>query len=111
MIRQFLCQGPHETAGERRLLLKTRINALAVSLGELDDDNNDGAIPLINKLDELEQQLEALSEMPDDHGLGRIRCGADLTDQIAAIPADGDVYTYQCTSCGNTGTARKYPSE
>jgi len=38
-------------------------------------------------------------------------CGFDMTEVIAAIPDDGDVYEYECPECGNTGTVRKTPTE
>jgi len=43
----------------------------------------------------------------DQDYLGRAGCGADLTQQIEAVPDDGEVYEYQCPKCGNTGTVRK----
>jgi hypothetical protein len=66
-----------------------------------------GKFSLTRKRDDLEREWKSLEGRPDEDYLGRAGCGADLTEQIEAVPADGEVYEYRCPKCGNTGTTRK----
>lgn len=102
--KTYICQGTHETVGERVQIINAKAKAARSAMHDLREDL---CHPYEAKLEELEDELADLDGMADDHILGRRGCGHDLTEQIAAIPEDGEVYEYRCPACGNTGTVRK----
>lgn len=104
----YTCNGPRETAGGKRAALDKRIKQLKRQISATDEDL---VFPLQEKLAELQAQREQVADLAEDHDLGRAGCGADLTAQVEAIPVDGDVYTYRCPRCGNTGTLSRQAAE
>ncbi len=100
----YTCQGTIETVGERVQAINARRKA---TLAAMQDVREDLRHPHQAKLEALDAELAELDGLPDDHSFARRGCGCDLTEQIAAIPEDGEVYEYRCPRCGNTGTVRK----
>ena len=105
---QQTCQGRKQFAGQKRDALNARIKKLTARMALLKKELRP---PYRLKIAELKAELKALDGQEDNHFLGRAGCGYDLSGQIAAIPADGDVYEYLCPRCGNTGSVRKEPIE
>ncbi len=100
----YTCQGTVETVGERVQIITGQQQATRARMQDLREDLRH---PHETRLAELDRELAELDGLPDDHVLGRRGCGHDLSEQIAAIPDDGEVYEYRCPACGNTGTVRK----
>lgn len=97
---RYRCKGRRVTAEQVRTAAEQRLAALTAQLATL---TGDARIPIARRAAQLERELAA----PVDSGTRRAGCGYDLTAQVQAIPADGDVYEYQCPRCGNTGTMRR----
>lgn len=105
--QRFRCRG-------KRVFVKEKREDLNKKLSELKETakgkKGEALTPLIAKRKEIERHIEALADKHDSLYLGRGGCGHDLSEQINAIPNDGEEYTYQCPKCGNAGTARKAPA-
>lgn len=106
-VDSYTCNGVRVPAGAVRARIIKRLTSLRARAGATSET---ARAPLLTKAVELQKELDRLKEFADDAMVGRAGCGADLTEQIQAIPDDGDVYTYTCPKCGNTGTVRKTPA-
>lgn len=102
------CKGPRVFGRDKKAKLKKELSALQAR-----HDNTVEAYrsPIIKKMADKNLELDALDDIDDDHCVGRAGCGYDMTQQLAAIPDDGEVYEYECPACGNTGTAHKASAE
>ena len=108
MTTKFICNGPRRFVKAQRAALEQRILETKQKLAATPKASK---APLTRKLEELQAEIKGFKGLPDEDYLGRAGCGAELTQQIEAVPDDGEVYEYQCPKCGNTGTVRKAAPE
>ena len=109
-MAKMTCNGPRVFVKDKADALEARIAEMKEKIAVAPKRSHGakmGKVPLTARLEDLQAEIKDLEGRPDEDYLGRAGCGADLTEQIAAVPADGEVYEYACPRCGNTGTVRK----
>jgi len=98
------CLGPRLFVADKREQLTIKLDELKQ---RMDDAGENVRHPFKKKIEQVEAELAELNDLADDHNLGRVGCGHDLSPQFDAIPADGEDYEYLCPKCGNRGSMMK----
>jgi len=103
---KYTCEGPFILVSDARKEIKKKIEDVNQAIENYEDNT-----ALTKKLDELNGRLDAIKNKHDELSLGRLKCGYNLTQQIEAIPFDGEDYEYECPKCGNKGHVMRMPEE